>query len=511
HVIAGVGQADQQVLAQAADEQAVILLQIADVLVQGETVDVGHVQAIEQDASLLRAIQSRQQAQDGGLAGADRPQHGHALTCVDGQLVDGHGVEHAAGVGELGLFDAELTAQVVWGELSLAALVGLQGVDLFQPGQRGLGVGALHHQAGNHRYRRQDAAAQDGTGDERAHGDLAIDDQEGADDDGGGIAQLLQGRGDIAGMVADGAHGHVAADGFGADVDPAREELPAAGTGLDGLDAFHRLHQQAGLEVGGSRTLVGQPCHLAVGEVADQDGDHTEDGRHQRHPGAGDKGDHQYEQQAQRQVDQGEQGLRGVEGADLFIAAQLAGQAAHGTGQLIDPHGQQALIERLRQLGVEAGNHLVHDVGAGELHAQLEQDGQAHADGQHDQGGHAVGGDDAVIDLHGEDRRAQRDDAHHHRGHDDLDEHRAELADGVQEDPLETLLPLLAALLGEVQAVAAADDLGIAHHALAGVAEEVPTPVRALVHQQPPALLLDLAQQRQARSVGLGQVTRARQ
>ena len=365
---------------------------------------------------MLRPVQTGEQTQDGGLAGTDRSEDGDALPCPDAQLVNAHGIEHAACIGEFHFFHAELAAQGVRGQLALVALISLQGIDLFQSGQGGLGMRTLHHQAGNHGHRGQDAATQDGAGDQRTHGDLAVDDQERADDDGGRVAQLLQHGSDIAGMVADGAHGHVAADGLGADVDPAREEFPAAGTGLDGLHPLHRLHQQAGLEVGGRCALVGQPYHLAIGEVADTDGRQPEHGRHQRHPGTGDEGDHQYEQQAQRQVDQGEQRLRGIEGANLFISAQLPGQAADGTWQLVHPDRQQAFEERLRELGIEAGDHAVHDVRTRELHAQLEDDGQRDADGQHDQRSHAVRRNDPVIDLHREDRGPQRNDAHHHRG-----------------------------------------------------------------------------------------------
>ena len=122
HFIARVGQTDQQVLAQGALEQAVVLLQETDFLAQQLSADVTQLQAINADVAFLRAVHAAQHAQQRGFACANRADNRNAFAGFDFQ--SGHR-NHGwiLAIGELHIGQKVMAFDVGWHQGVLDAVV----------------------------------------------------------------------------------------------------------------------------------------------------------------------------------------------------------------------------------------------------------------------------------------------------------------------------------------------------------------------------------------------------
>ena len=149
-VVARVGQTDEQVFAQGALEQAVLLLQVAHVAVDDFAADVREVEPVDQDAAFVGHVHATEQAQQRGFARSDGADDAHAFTGLDLQRVDDERCR-AGAVGKLDLLCVEVPAQIGGDEHALQTfVVGLEVVELVQALQGGLGVGVLNEQAWHH-------------------------------------------------------------------------------------------------------------------------------------------------------------------------------------------------------------------------------------------------------------------------------------------------------------------------------------------------------------------------
>ena len=241
--IARVRQANEQVVTQRAVKQAVVLLQVADVLVDHLAVDVAKLQPIDQDAPLRRVVQTAQHAQQAGLARANRAQHHHAFAGFDLEPGDDQG-GWVVGIGEghIGQFEMPHERSRGQGRVN-AVVVGLELVKPLQPFECGLGMCVLHQQTRDRQNGRQNATTEDGAGNQGALRHVALHHHQGAHHDQAGIADLLDGCRQITDAFGGTTGFQVVGDGLGIDTDPAREELPAPRAGLDGFDALDRFNQ----------------------------------------------------------------------------------------------------------------------------------------------------------------------------------------------------------------------------------------------------------------------------
>lgn len=143
----------------------------------------------------------------------------------------------------------------------------------------------------------------------------------------------------------------------------------------------------------------------------------------------------------------------------------------------------------------------IHDVRAGELHTQLEENGQSDANGQHDQSGNTMGGNDAVIYLHGKDRSTQGDDAHHDRCENDLKENGPEFGKGFLEDAFESILPAFGSKNGKIDLANTFSEIAITDQCMALLTNEDPATVGTLIDDDAPTTLLHNAQHGQLTAI----------
>ena len=407
----------------------------------------------------------------------------------------------------------EVPAQIGGNEHALQTfVVGLEVVELIQTLQGCFGVGVLNEQARNHQDGRQHAAAEDGGGDECAHGHVSGHHDHGADHNNTGVAQLLQRCGKVGHALGGVAHLQIVGDGVRVEAEPAREELPAAGTGLDGFHAVHGLDEKTGFLIGVLGAGFSDAVDTAARGKADQQGGSSQQQRHGRHPGAGDPGDEHQEDHAHGHVHQGKQGARGVEVAHLLVAAHLPGQRAHGGGQLVDANLQQPLKDFAREPVVEPDGDVVHDARAHEFQGQLDQDAQHDPDAEHGQGVLPARGNDAVVDLHGKQRGHQRQQTNEDGGHHGFAQAGAVQAHAALEDAAEVAdargvfrRGLAGALFLPIQQPAGALQLAFVYGALTRLAADHPTAIGLAVCNHKPPRTRCMTQKGQVHPVGLRQ------
>ena len=227
NVIARVGEPDEKVFTQGSLKQAMVLLQVTHLATQHFTADMGDIQAIDQDAALLRMVKTTQQPEQRGLARTDRPKDADAFARRNRQLGHRHcrwigGQRVVRAVSELNIVQAVLTTNVGGNQWAIHALmVRLEQVQFFQPVHGRLGMGMLHHQARQGQDGRQNAATENGTGDQGAHGHVALHHSDGPGDHQASIAQLLHRGGHVTYAFRGATHAQIVLNGLGIDVDPA--------------------------------------------------------------------------------------------------------------------------------------------------------------------------------------------------------------------------------------------------------------------------------------------------
>ena len=261
-------------------------------------------------------------------------------------------------------------------------------------------MGVLHQQTRQGHDGCQNASAQDGARNQRTHRHVALHHQQRTHHHQAGIAHLLQHDRQVAHILCGTAHAQVALNGHLVVVDPAGQELPAARTGLDGLNAFYRLDQQTGAHIRQGGTFSGQVFDLGANSEPQEQSHAAKHQRHQRHQRAGDQCNDHQKQQTHGQVDQGEQGVGRVKTAHLFIPPQLPCQTADRAGYLVHAQAEQLLEHFTRETVVNPCNHIIHQMGSGQFHGVFNQDAEQHARAEHYQGVFTARRNHTVIDLH---------------------------------------------------------------------------------------------------------------
>ena len=241
---------EDQVVAQGAGKQAPLLLDIAHVFGQHRFGEMTEIDVVEQDAPLLRLVHPRQQAQQGGLARADRPQHADLFSGADDQT--GQRQRLLRAIARHHALKTIVTADARHHDgLFLAVVVVLQGPQAIQPLQRRLCMRPLHQLPGDHRHRCQHPPRQDRTGNQAAHRHLTAAHQQCASGDHQGIRNLLQRAGQMLRVFANVAHLQIKVASLISGFHPTGEHAPAALARLDALGPFDGFHQQAGFLIAG--------------------------------------------------------------------------------------------------------------------------------------------------------------------------------------------------------------------------------------------------------------------
>jgi len=178
------------------------------------------------------------------------------------------------------------------------------------------------------------------------------------------------------------------------------QHAPAALSRLDRLCRFDAFDQQSCLEIGQLLVALRQ-CGDAPGTRQTQH--HADDQESQRdvEQRSGDGPDDADEDQRERRVHGDMAGQCHQESADTLVASQLAGQAAHAAGHLIEAYGQETRVDRTGQRLIDMIDDTFVQARAQQLGAVFDQDGRQHAQGQDQQGLHGRIGNDPVVDLHG--------------------------------------------------------------------------------------------------------------
>ncbi len=197
-------------------------------------------------------------------------------------------------------------------------------------------------------------------------------------------------------------------------------QAAAFGAGrLDRLQVLEGFQQHAVLHRPFAQVLPRQVAEQALGQQPRQDHQHA---GHQRHPDhmAADHGDDQQEDRHERQVADQRRAGRGKELAHRLELPHLGTEGAHRRRLGGDPGAQHAGEQQGRELQVEALAEHVEQVAAHDPQDTVEDDRQGHAAGEDPQGVEGRVGHHAVVDLHGEQCRGDRQDVGHQRRGGDL-------------------------------------------------------------------------------------------
>ena len=168
--VARVGQAEDEVFAQGARKQAAVLRDKADVLGQAVFGNEFEFHAVEQDAATLGLVHAREQSQQTGLAAADAANDGDAFSGADVEF--GQAQCLRAVVLHVDVAEAVLAIQGGHQGLGAFGVIGGQFPETVKVIDGDLGLGPLHEQIGDHGDGVEDAAAQNGAGDESPHGEV---------------------------------------------------------------------------------------------------------------------------------------------------------------------------------------------------------------------------------------------------------------------------------------------------------------------------------------------------
>src|SRR3546814_3793537 len=110
-LVVDVRRAERDVVAHRAEEQVVVLRDIADVAAQGGGIDLADVGAVEQDGTLHRLVEAHHHARHRALARADAAQHADALARLDLERQAVQRLGLLAGIAEGDLLELDLAAE----------------------------------------------------------------------------------------------------------------------------------------------------------------------------------------------------------------------------------------------------------------------------------------------------------------------------------------------------------------------------------------------------------------
>ena len=202
-LISEVRQAEQQVVTQGAAEQSHILWQIADHLsLQGRR-EQRQIHSAQENLALVRSIETRRQFEQGALTGTDGAQDADFFAGLDAELIDFQRqlVSHA--IGKSRALETITSLQRLRNErLRFFIQLAGQGDDFVEFVEGRPSVRPLHHDARQLRNGSHDATADDGTGEQPAHGQAIFRHQPCAESNQRYVTQLLERGGKIHGQDA---------------------------------------------------------------------------------------------------------------------------------------------------------------------------------------------------------------------------------------------------------------------------------------------------------------------
>ena len=200
---------------------------------------------------------------------------------------------------------------------------------------------------------------------------------------------------------------------------PFAQQIGLGAQRLDRLQRRDRFDQQRlalrRFVHGGSHPLADAPlCHQP-----DNDGDNEGHSRYDHQPAANGVDDQQEDENESR-VDEHADGVRGEELAHEFILCDAVRIFARRSRPRRQGRVEHFLEQQIGNPEIRLASGIVDQRGAGRLQQQVEQDGRADPERQHPEGRDRLVRQDAVVDVHGEDRRGDRQEVDEDRRQHDL-------------------------------------------------------------------------------------------
>ncbi len=158
-----------------------------------------------------------------------------------------------------------------------------------------------------------------------------------------------------------------------------------------------------------------QPLHRAIERPLQEKPDSDHDRQHQeRDPGqwSGDQEQHANEDHREDEIGGRDDRAGGEEVADGIEVADLVGEDAHGARPVRHLDREHMLVDIRRQHHVDLLAGQVDDPAAYDADDEVEQDREPKSDAECDEGWNRTIGDDAIIDVHREQRRGERQQVH---------------------------------------------------------------------------------------------------
>ena len=410
-VVVGVGLAVGDVLAHGALEQDAVLGHVAHPLGELGARELGDVGAIEKDAALVGRVQALDQLEQRALAAAVAPdQRVHAPRFEDQtDVVDNRRQILDVGVGDT--LDGDLALRTAQGDGAFLALR-----DRIEHGAQALhrlleaGVGAPR--ADQLVEGADETPAQHVGGDKRAHGELPLEDGDGAD---GGQRQGRD-HGQRGAHVGEEIRPPAALDRIfdvvGMLLFPQRTHGAVEGQGLDGGTPGDDLGHQAVAALRAFALVLVGVGHARPRSPGDEQ-EERQDNQQDPAQGLGDDEDKRQEDDDERQVRHQNRGGPRERVADRVHVAEerLPIGSRHGL-QGTQRQGHQLVEEGAADVDVDPERHGLHDAPARRPEDVIEDEHPDHADQQAVQRAYAALEYHPVVNLHREDRHRQRHEVH---------------------------------------------------------------------------------------------------
>ena len=408
--VIGIRRADGDVVAQRAVEEGRILRHVADVAPEVGRIELPEVDAVDHHRALARLVKPEQQLLQGRLAGTDTANDDHFLAGRDPATETLERLQRCAGIAEFDLVEFDVAAQLrAMDETGVGGPLDRLLHDLFERGQRHLGVVVLHQQPDHLPERRDGARGQHRAGDQPAHGELADSDQIDPRDDHDDIDDLLRLQRAIGRRRRKEAHLVADAGDESHRLFPLRLHDALGALRLDRLQRRQALDQRGIAQRAGAIGGLGQFVHLVLQDVRVNDDD-DDDQQHRQDELPGNQGNDQNEKQGERQVDEGGHRGRCDEIAHRLERTQVRGEGADRRRPCFHAHAEDAFHDLRRELHVDPRAGEIDEIAAQQAEHQVDHEQQDHPQRQHPQGLDRAVGNHPVIDVHHEQRHGQRDD-----------------------------------------------------------------------------------------------------
>src|SRR5262245_52893305 len=418
----------RDIVADLAEEKIGVLQHETDAGTQIRRVVLARINIVDDYFSFGGLVEAAQQAADGGLAGPDTADDSDTLAAgnlerdlVERRLIGPGVVERYFLEGDAAFFDVPRNVH------AFRRTFALEVHDAINALERDQSLCGAGDDGGNARDGCEHATRQHGAGDQHADSDLAVEDEEDADDDHQQVIELLRSAGAGERQRRPAVHFLAGAGGGGHGALPGVLHA-GLGTGCaHGLDAGKRLDQHA-VACGGLRL---QLPHGALERPLQDEADDDHYGQdHQRNEGER-TADHEQngdENNGEEEIGDGNDGAGGEEFSHRVEFADLIGENADGPRRLRHPPAQHRREEVRGHDDVELLARPVDDAAAHHADVEVVDDRNAHADRQRDHRGHGAVRDYAVVDVHDEEGARQSQQIDKQRGHSNVAVVRPEAA-----------------------------------------------------------------------------------